>query len=102
MNRFLGEGEVAAGGKTYRLRFDMNVLADLEERTGRNPVELLGELDSKNPSPSTLRQVCHAMLQRHHPDAGLDVAGDILSEAMDRFLAVLMAAVPGGEAARGN
>lgn len=102
MSRFLGEGEVTAGGQTWRLRLDMNVLADLEERTGRNPVELLAEMDKGNPSPSTLRKLCHAMLHRHHPEAGPEIAGDILSENTAQFLAVVMAAVPEAKGRRGN
>lgn len=94
MAKFLGEGDVTAGGKTWHLRFDMNVLADLEDRTGKNAVETLAELDGANPSMKTLRLVCHTMLSRHHPEAGVEVAGDILSEDMETFMSVLAAAMP--------
>lgn len=94
MSRFLGEGRVVAGGETYLLRFDMNVLAEIEEETGRSSVEVLAEMDGGSPSIKTLRMMCRAMLMRHHPDATVQTAGDILSEDMDGFMKIVQAAMP--------
>lgn len=103
MAKFLGEGSVTAAGQEWHLRFDMNVLADLEETTKTKAVALLAELDGGDPSMKVLRQVCHAMLHRHHPEAPVTVAGDILSEDMDGFMAILSAAMPAeGEMKPGN
>ena len=103
MARLLGEGEVKAGGETWRLRFDMNVLADLEEQTGLNPVQIMTALQGDGGSVKLLRTVCHAMLKRHHPDATIEVAGDILSEAMDQLMAIIGAAMPAdGQGEPGN
>jgi hypothetical protein len=94
MARILGEGEVTAGGETFRLRFDMNVLADLQETTGKTPVEIMSGLQDNSGSVVLLRTVCHAMLKRHHPEAPIEVAGDILSENMESLMAIISAAMP--------
>lgn len=94
MARLLGEGEAKAGGATYRLRFDMNVLADLKDRTGLNPVQIMTGLQGDGGDVSLLRVVCHAMLKRHHPTEPIEVAGDILSEDMDSLMAIISAAMP--------
>jgi hypothetical protein len=102
-NRFLGEGTVSANGKAYNLRFDMNVLADLEGRfPGRTAMQVLADLDGESPAIATVRQVCHAMLQRHHPDATIEDAGDILSEDMDALMGVVQSAMPQQDGGRGN
>lgn len=97
MKRFIGEGVVEAGGQSYRLRFDMNVLGVIEELTGRNPVEVLSEMDGGKASIVTLRQLCHAMLMRHHPGASVETAGDLLSEDMEGVMAIVNAAISGAD-----
>jgi hypothetical protein len=94
MARMLGEGSVKAAGQVYTLRFDMNVLADLEEETGLKPVKLMTSLQDEGGSVMLIRKVCHAMLKRHHPLATIDVAGDILAEDMEGLMAVITAAMP--------
>lgn len=94
MARLLGEGSVTAGGQTYTLRFDMNVLADLEEQTGMKPVELMTSLQDEGGSVVVIRKVCHAMLKRYHSEAKIEVAGDILAEDMDGLMAIISAALP--------
>lgn len=93
-NRFLGEGDVSANGKTYRLRFDMNVLADLQDQLGKNPVAIMEQLQADGGDLALLRRVCRAMLQRHHPEADMVLAGDILSEGMDEVMAVIASSMP--------
>lgn len=99
VNHFKGEGEVKVDGKIWRLRFDFNVLADLET-SGRRAGDVLAEIDGVMPSIGTLRMVCHLMLRRHHPDATLEDAGDILSEDAGAVMAVIRAANP--EVSEGN
>lgn len=94
MARMLGEGSVTAGGQAYRLRFDMNVLADLEEQTGQKPVAIMASLQGEGGSVVMIRKVCHAMLKRYHPLCGIEVAGDILAEDLDGLMAVITAALP--------
>lgn len=94
MSRLRGEGTVTAEGQTYRLRFDMNVLADLQERTGKNASAIMEELQADGGSIQMLRVVCHEMLQRHHPGASIGIAGDILSEDVAGVMAVIQAAMP--------
>jgi hypothetical protein len=94
MARVLGDGEAKAGGKTWHLRFDMNVLADLQEETGKNPVQIMSELQDDGGSVVLARVVCHAMLKRFHPEATLQDAGDILSEDMDAMMTTITAAMP--------
>lgn len=101
MARMLGEGAVEAAGKSWRLRFDMNVLADLQERTGKTPVQVMSELQGEGGSVLMLRTVCHAMLKRHHPEAAIEVAGDILSENLDDLMKIIQAAMPDPTAAAG-
>jgi hypothetical protein len=100
MARMLGEGDVSAGGVAYRLRFDMNVLADLKDRTGLSPVKIMTGLQDDGGDVSLIRIVCHAMLKRYHPAEPIETAGDILSEDMDGLMAVIAAALP--EAALGE
>ena len=94
VNHFKGEGEVKADGKTWTLRFDMNVLANLERQTGKRAMQFLEDMDNGEAPIDTRRMICHAMLRKHHPEATIDDAGEILSEDMDGFMAVLQAALP--------
>lgn len=101
MAKLLGEGDCTAGGQTWHLRFDMNVLADLQEKTGLNPVAIMGGLQADGGDIALIRKVCHAMLKRYHPEATIDVAGDILSEDMESLMAIIMASVPEAAVAGG-
>ena len=101
--KFLGEGEVTANGKTWRLRFDMGTLAELEEMfPGRRAADILQEIDGDKPSMSVMRKLCRAMMLRHHKDATLDDAADLLSEAAETVMAIVIAANPEAEDAGGN
>ncbi len=102
MARLLGEGEVKVGDKVWRLRFDMNVLADLEESTGKSAMAVLAELDSGDRMMASRRTVCLAMLKRYHPEATAQDAGDILSEDPAAFMAILQSVMPQGGAVAGN
>jgi hypothetical protein len=95
MAKMLGEGSATAGGKDWKLRFDMNTLADLEEMTGKPAQQVLKDMEDQNGKPMLARRlVCHAMLLHHHPEATIRDAGTILSEDTAAFAAVLKAALP--------
>lgn len=96
-NRMVGEGTAQADGKTWTLRFDMNTLGNLEREMHKPAMAILAEMDNGNAPIDTRRMICHAMLRKYHPDAPIEVAGEILSEDPDAFFAVLKAALPGQE-----
>lgn len=94
MARVRGEGHVVVDGVTWRLRFDMNVLAELQEKTGQ-PIEVvLAELDKGPSAIATLRKVCHEMLLHDQPQATIRDAGAVLSEDLEGVMAVISAAMP--------
>ena len=93
-NRFLGEATATAGGKTWTMRFDMNVLGNLERLMGKPAMSILEEMDKGQTPVETRRMICHQMLIRHQPQATMDDAGDILSEDAEAFFAVLKGAMP--------
>jgi hypothetical protein len=104
-NRFLGEGAVTVDGKMWTLRFDMNVLGNLERQLGKPAMTILAEMDNGATPIDTRRMICHEMLKKHQPNAKIEDAGEILSVAPDAFFAVLQAAMPdkeGGEAGKGQ
>jgi hypothetical protein len=103
MARILGEGAVKVGDVTWRLRFDMNVLADLQEVTGKPIEAVLAELQGGIDAVTTLRVVCHQMLLHHQPEATIRDAGGVLSEDMEAVMAIIVAAMPQpGEGDLGN
>lgn len=78
-NGFLGEATTVLDGKTYTLRWDMNAIAEFETETGADVMGFLADLDANKVSFANLRVLARAMLLRHHPEATLQLAGDILS-----------------------
>ncbi|WP_374374966.1 hypothetical protein [Tabrizicola sp.] len=91
MARVIAEGTVEAGGQTYRLCVDADMVANLQKRTGWKPKKILAAMMANEGDVNLLRLVCHVALQRHHPTASIEVAGDILTEDMAGFGAVIMA-----------
>lgn len=93
-NRFLGEVKAQGAGKPYTLRIDMNAMAHFEGETGKNAIETMQKAEGGAASIKDLRQIIHSALQRHHPDATISDAGDILSEDMDVLKSLFDAARP--------
>jgi len=91
MATVIAEGEVKAGGQTYRLCIQSDMVRELQRRTGWKPKKILAAMMAKEGDVSLLRLVCHVALQRHHPTASIDVAGDILAEDMAGLGAVILA-----------
>jgi hypothetical protein len=101
-NRFLGEASTVADGKTWTLRLDFNAMAAFEEKTGKNAMSVLEGFEKGQLAFSDIRQLAWAMLLRHHPDATLDDAGDVLSVDVDVIQRVLAASMPEPDAGNGK
>lgn len=101
------EGDVTAGGQTYRLAIDSDMVRDLVRRSGKKRKQILAAMLSGAGDVRLLRMVCHVALHRHHPTASINVAGDILTEDMAGLAAVITAGAAawqprGGQPVRGR
>ena len=94
-DRLSGEVTVSLGGTVYTLRLDFNALAAFEEATGRDAMAVLQDAENEKLGVRALITLVHAMMQEHHPDADLRVAGRILSEETAIIQRVLLAATGG-------
>lgn len=95
-NRLKGETQARADGRVWTLRMDFNALCAFEADTGRSAFEVLTEME-ENPGgirARDLRDLVHACLGHHHPDATKADAGLILSEDMGALERVAAAAMP--------
>lgn len=70
-------GEVDVGG--HVLRFTVNSICEIEEKTGVNMSDFLGKMDG-SPSFSTIRLLFWGGLLHRVPDATLQSAGDAIDE----------------------
>lgn len=100
MSGMRGEVEVVLDGTTYRLVMDFNALAAFEEAAGLNVFDFFDGLvrDGGAPPARMMRMLLHATLSRHHPDASMELAGDILSEDPGVFTRLVAVAFPQAEA----
>lgn len=90
----VAEETVTVGDQEYTIRADMNALAEFEEKTGRNAMEALQEFQDDEISVVSLRNLVWCLLQRHHPNATLAEAGDVLSHDMAALGRVFEKAFP--------
>lgn len=102
MARIIAEGTVKAGGNTYRLCVDSETMHRLSKSTGKKQKQLLRAMASGAGGVELLRHVCLALLARFHPNAGIEIAGDILTEDLGGLGAVIMAASRQGSGPFGN
>jgi hypothetical protein len=93
-NAFLGEASAKVNGRVYTLRLDFNALCAFEEKTGEDALAVVAAMEKGKFKVTQLRTLVLAMLQKHHPDATAEEAGDILSEDSDALQRVLSAARP--------
>lgn len=99
-NRFRGEIDFVFEGTKYRLRLDMNVMASFEALTGKNALDLFeqveeGAEDARTlPTISEMRAMLFCALERDHPDATLELAGDMMSEDQQLLFRLIDAAAP--------
>lgn len=105
-NRFRGEATASVDGKQYTLRFDFNAMVAFEDATGAGAMAIFeGFEKGENVSAKHLRAIVWAMLQRHHPETTLELAGDLLSEDVDVIRRVMLNASPAatdGDAGNGK
>lgn len=81
-NKNKGEVEFKAGGETYKLRFSIDSLCELEDLSGKGIAALAQELsDPAKVSIKLMRQVFWAGLRDNHPDINLKAAGELIVEA---------------------
>ena len=69
-----------AGGEVWRLKFGVNALADLEERTGKSVNEIFASLSGEAVRLGTLRTVLTSGLAQNHPALTLAAVGDLMDE----------------------
>ncbi|MCJ8139515.1 hypothetical protein [Falsirhodobacter halotolerans] len=93
-NRFLGEVTVELDGETYTLRMDMNAMILFEDMTGKDPFKAFEMAEEGNADMRLLRSIGHAMLMKHHPDATIELAGEIISSDINAIGRALQAASP--------
>ncbi len=94
-NSFLGEISIEHDGETYVLRCDFNAMAAFEEKTGQNALEAFAALEGGGQlKVSDLIAMMWAFLQRHHPEASQQFAGDLLSADVETLTRLIKAASP--------
>ena len=99
-NRFLGEATARADGKEWTLRCDFNAMIEFEDATGKDAMDAFEAAEGGDVDLKDLRHLVHACLLRHHPDATLRDAGDVLSHDMSVVERLIAGAMPtAGEAA---
>lgn len=97
-NRFLGEIGARVGARDFTLRMDMNAMCEFEDATGQSAIDAFQQAEKGKGGIKMLRHIVFAALKRHHPDASLQDAGDILSEDPHVVLALMAATAPEGKA----
>ncbi|WP_158617336.1 hypothetical protein, partial [Falsigemmobacter faecalis] len=90
-----GDVTLRVRGKDWRLRLDMNAMCHFEAQTGEPPFPWLSLFErGEVVSALQLRAMVLAMLQRHHPAAELQDAGELIDAVPDVLLRVIAAALP--------
>lgn len=98
MAKMLGEVNVSVGGESYCLRLTMRGIAALQDEYGQNLEPILGIKEGELPHFGVCLRVVELALHRHHPDAGPEVADDILTQDMGIFGELMQAAFPQADA----
>lgn len=97
-NRLIGEISTKFEGQKYTLRLDYNAIAEFEDMSGKKAFDVFKDFEAGSPAFRDLRLLIQAALLRHHPDATLILAGDIVSNDGDLVTKLLQAAFPSPEA----
>ena len=94
-NRFRGQVAAIFQGVEYTLVLDWNALAEFESMTGKNAMDVIQGAGGKTPMSFTdTRAIVLSAMRRHHPEATLADAGDLLSEDMTLVAALISASTP--------
>lgn len=91
---FLGDIQVEFEGRPFRLVLGMNAYAEYEAATGIHYQALNEALEKGMVSAQGSRHLVRACLLRHHKDATLEFAGDLLSAYPDLIVRLFRAAAP--------
>ena len=78
----------------YRLVLDMNAYAEYELATGIHYQALNEAVSQGMASAAGARHLVRACLLRHHPQATLQLAGDLISEFPELVVRLYAAAAP--------
>lgn len=76
-NKHKGETSFVSDGKAYILRYDVNAICDLEDKTGKTVSVLIEELGGDNVSMRLVRSVFASGIS---PEVDEKTAGAIMSE----------------------
>lgn len=94
-NKFLGEiSAQSVDGRDWMLRMDMNAMCEFEDVTGQSAIEAFQQAEQGKAGISMMRQVVFAAMRRHHPEATIQDAGDILSADPQVVQALMAATAP--------
>jgi hypothetical protein len=78
-NRYRGEVDLKAGGKTYTLRLGMDEVARIDDQTGKNLLSGTGFANLVQ-SPGALLEASVIAFSRHHPDMARDQVSELIDE----------------------
>ena len=102
-NRFKGEVSATVAGKVYTLVMNWNAMAEFETMTGKNAMLVIQTASLKSPMSFTdTRAIVWASMRKHHPEATLEDAGDLLSEDMGLVGALIESSAPPDEPGNGK
>ena len=95
------------GGTRYSLLLDWTAIAFFERETDASLIDFYAGLVTGRPKLSHLAYFLLAMMQRHHPEVTLDMAGqmamdDAVRAKLDLAAAAAMPAVDGSGSGEGN
>lgn len=101
-NKFKGEIQAEAEGKTYTLRMDMGVLAAFETETGKNALAWSEDAEKGEVRIGELITMVHCAMERRHPEATREEAADLVSEDTGVLMRLMQAAAPERPAGNGR
>ena len=109
-NPHRGDVDLVAGDKTYRLRLDINAIAELEDHTGKGINQIAEELaDPATMRIGMARAVFWGATRSTHPEITIKDAGVIMTDAgfadaIDAINTAFVRAFPdmAGEASEGE
>ncbi|ABN75749.1 hypothetical protein Rsph17029_0636 [Rhodobacter sphaeroides ATCC 17029] len=83
------------GGRAVTLHLGMRGLGKLQDEFGQQLEPILGAFEEQRlPHFGAIVRVVEVALERHHPEAGSDLADDIVAEHPQVFAQLLEAAFP--------
>lgn len=92
-----GEATFEAEGRTWRLRFDFNAMADFEAEAGKGAFDVLEAMQTGKAKATEIRLLFWATLREHHPEITIREAGRMIFAGMEAFHAAAASAMPAPE-----